>query len=118
MPCQDEFGGDLDFEVMLDSNFESYRQKWKVCMFIVIIRIVHSNFYFNFFQYSVTLQKLFIDIDKVLLLNFKCDHEKIIHNNPVFVRALPMYSAADWLREPVNRCLQHLSPIDTFNRGK
>lgn len=49
MPCQDEFGGDLDFEVMLDSNFESYRQKWKVCMFIVIIRIVHSNFYFNFF---------------------------------------------------------------------
>lgn len=29
-----------------------------------------------------------------------------------------MYSAADWLKEPVNRCLQHLSPIDKFNKGK
>lgn len=53
----------------------------------------------------------------MLLLNFKCDHEKMA-NNRVFVRALPMYSAADWLKEPVNRCLQHLSPIDTFNKGK
>ncbi|XP_025412779.1 cellular tumor antigen p53-like isoform X2 [Sipha flava] len=96
MPCQDEFGGDINFEVMLDSNFEAYRQKWK---------------------YSVTLQKLFIDIDKVLLLNFKCDHEKIPNNQPVYVRAMPMYSAADWLKEPVNRCLQHLSPIDKFNKG-
>jgi hypothetical protein len=54
----------------------------------------------------------------VLLLNFKCDHEKIPNNQPVYVRAMPMYSAADWLKEPVNRCLQHLSPIDKFNKGK
>lgn len=54
----------------------------------------------------------------MLLLNFKCDHEKIPNNKPVYVRAMPMYSAADWLKEPVNRCLQHLSPIDKFNKGK
>lgn len=64
------------------------------------------------------LQKLFIDIDKVLLLNFKYDYDKISNDVPMFVRAMPMYSAADWLKEPVNRCLQHLSPIDKFNKGK
>lgn len=54
----------------------------------------------------------------MLLLNFKCDYDKIASNMLLFVRAMPMYSAADWLREPVDRCLQHLSPIDKFNKGK
>ncbi|XP_026818673.1 cellular tumor antigen p53-like isoform X1 [Rhopalosiphum maidis] len=96
IPCQDEFGGSLNFEVLLDSSFQSYRQKW---------------------IYSVKLQKLFIDINKVLLLNFKCDFEKIANNTLLFVRAMPMYSSADYLKEPVDRCLQHLSPIDQFNKG-
>lgn len=64
------------------------------------------------------MRKLFIDINKVLLLNFKCDFDKIQNNYPVFVRAVPMYIEADWLKEPVNRCLQHLSPIDKLNKGK
>ncbi|CAI6363917.1 unnamed protein product [Macrosiphum euphorbiae] len=96
IPCQDEFGGSTNFEVLLDSSSQSYRQKW---------------------NYSVTLQKLFIDINKVLLLNFKCDYDKIANNMSLFVRAMPMYSSADWLKEPVDRCLQHLSPIDQFNKG-
>lgn len=54
----------------------------------------------------------------MLLLNFKCDYDKIANNMLLFVRAMPMYSAADWLKEPVDRCLQHLSPIDQFNKGK
>lgn len=54
----------------------------------------------------------------MLLLNFKCDYDKIASNMLLFVRAMPMYSAADWLKEPVDRCLQHLSPIDQFNKGK
>jgi len=66
----------------------------------------------------VKLQKLFIDINKVLLLNFKCDFDKIPNNTLLFVRAMPMYSSADYLKEPVERCLQHLSPIDQFNKGK
>lgn len=32
MPCQDEFGGSLNFEVYLDSSSEAYRQKWNVCI--------------------------------------------------------------------------------------
>lgn len=55
----------------------------------------------------------------MLLLNFKWDYDSYANiNYPLFVRALPMYSAADFLREPVNRCLQHLSPIDKLNQGK
>lgn len=54
----------------------------------------------------------------MLLLNFKYDYDIINSNFPLFVRALPMYSAADWLKEPVSRCLQHLSPIDKLNQGK
>ncbi|KAF0753580.1 cellular tumor antigen p53-like isoform X1 [Aphis craccivora] len=95
IPCQDEFGGSNNFEVMLDSSCQLYRQKW---------------------VYSVTLQKLFIDINKVLLLNFKCDFDKIPNNTLLFVRAMPMYSSADYLKEPVDRCLQHLSPIDQLNK--
>lgn len=37
IPCQDEFGGSFNFEVMLDPNFQSYRQKWNVRMIIFII---------------------------------------------------------------------------------
>ncbi|VVC37991.1 p53-like transcription factor, DNA-binding,p53, DNA-binding domain,p53 tumour suppressor family,p53/RUNT- [Cinara cedri] len=96
IPCQDEFGGHMNFEVMLDSSSQSYRQKW---------------------HYSVALQKIFIDIDNVLLLNFKYDYEKIPCDIPLFVRAMPMYSAANWLKEPVERCLQHLSPIDQLNKS-
>ncbi|XP_050440252.1 cellular tumor antigen p53 [Adelges cooleyi] len=95
IPCQDEFGGSFNFEVLLDSSSQSYRQKW---------------------SYSVKLQKIFIDINKVLLLNFKYD-SKLNDNTNVFVRAMPMYSAADYLKEPVGRCLQHLSPIDQINKG-
>lgn len=54
----------------------------------------------------------------MLLLNFKCDYEKVITNGPLFVRAMPMYSAADWLKDSVDRCFQHLSPIDKLNKGK
>lgn len=54
----------------------------------------------------------------MLLLNFKYDYDKININCPLFVRALPMYSAADHLKDPVDRCLQHLSPIDKLNQGK
>lgn len=64
------------------------------------------------------LQKIFIDINKVLLLNFKFDYDNPTCNYPVFVRAMPMYSAVDYLKEPVQRCLQHLSPVDQTNKGK
>lgn len=43
MPCQDEFGGNVNFEVMLDSNFEAYRQKWKVCIIIIMVRIYYNR---------------------------------------------------------------------------
>lgn len=32
IPCQDEFGGSINFEVMLDSSSQAYRQKWNVCI--------------------------------------------------------------------------------------
>lgn len=54
----------------------------------------------------------------MLLLNFKYDYEKISNSVPLYVRAMPMYSAADWLKDPVERCLQHLSPTDKLNKGK
>lgn len=57
-------------------------------------------------------------MDKVLLLNMKYDNEMISNDVTLFVRALPMYSAVDWLKEPVNRCLQHLSPVDKSNKGE
>ncbi|KAL4085516.1 hypothetical protein QTP88_027027 [Uroleucon formosanum] len=40
----------------------------------------------------------------------------IASNMSLFVRAMPMYSSADSLKEPVNRCLRHLSPTDQFNK--
>ncbi|CAI6354243.1 unnamed protein product [Macrosiphum euphorbiae] len=97
LPCQSELGGSANFEVLIDSSSQSFRQKW---------------------IYSVTLQKVFIDIDKVLLLNFKCDYDNIDSNMPLFVRAMPMYSSADYLKVPVNRCPIHLSSKNQLNKGK
>uniref|UniRef100_A0A2S2NCM8 Uncharacterized protein n=1 Tax=Schizaphis graminum TaxID=13262 RepID=A0A2S2NCM8_SCHGA len=36
IPCQDEFGGSINFEVLLDSSFQAYRQKWTVCIMFII----------------------------------------------------------------------------------
>ncbi|XP_050548910.1 cellular tumor antigen p53 isoform X2 [Daktulosphaira vitifoliae] len=74
IPCQDEFGGNFNFEVLLDSSSQAYRQKWSY------------------------------------------DYDQSFNCQPFFVRAMPMYSSADWLKEPVERCLQHLSPIDQINK--
>lgn len=70
----------------------------------------------RFFQYSNKLRKVFIDINKQIVVYFKWDFEKAACND-FFIRALPVYTQGDWSTIPVERCPIHVSPEDVSNTG-
>jgi hypothetical protein len=64
-------------------------------------------------QFSHVMNKLFITIDSVIHLGFKCDN----FGPGFFVRALLVYCDAEAFQEPVVRCLDHKSICHPVNAG-
>jgi hypothetical protein len=63
------------------------------------------------------LKKVFIDIDKVLALQFKWNFSAVKNDAEMFVRAMPVFTSDDSLNVPVTRCPIHLLPDNTLNAG-
>lgn len=86
LPCVDDYPGPHNFELLLDGT-TAHKKSW---------------------IYSYTLNKVFIDVDKILLVQFHL-------NEPtpgLRVRALLVYTMADYLNQPVNRCTIHSLSVD------
>uniref|UniRef100_A0A1B6DHV5 p53 DNA-binding domain-containing protein n=1 Tax=Clastoptera arizonana TaxID=38151 RepID=A0A1B6DHV5_9HEMI len=81
LPPMDEYKGPLDFELLLDGATSS-KNSW---------------------VYSILLHKVFMDINKILLVQFKINS----FTPGLRVRALPVYSLVDVRQKPVNRCTVH-----------
>lgn len=54
MPCQDEFGGSVNFEVILDTSSQSYRQKWNVCIKFIIKMVNNLNVNSKFYDFILS----------------------------------------------------------------
>lgn len=61
---------------------------------------------------------MFIDIDKVLALQFKWNYAAIQTESEMFVRAMPVFTVHDSLKVPVMRCPLHLRLENDLNKGK
>jgi len=92
-PCIDEFPGDSNFHVSFDTLSASSKTKhW---------------------DYSHTLKKLFIDMNKYVRASFH------LGPNPpegLMIRALPIYAVAGFFTAPVRRCPNHAAHGDPSNR--
>ena len=64
------------------------------------------------FQYSLKLQKLFIDMDKDVLAVFNVGPQP---PDGLHVRVLPIYAQAGFYREPVKRCPNHAALENATN---
>uniref|UniRef100_A0A1B6JTJ9 p53 DNA-binding domain-containing protein n=1 Tax=Homalodisca liturata TaxID=320908 RepID=A0A1B6JTJ9_9HEMI len=87
IPCRDDYPGPLEFEIFLDSA-TAHRRSW---------------------VFSHKLNKVFIDMEKSLLVKFRIKN----YMSGLLVRALPVYSMADYVSVPVQRCTLHELNFDT-----
>lgn len=95
LPCLNEYPGQFDFQLYLP-NEASAPHRW---------------------TFSKSLKKIFIDIEKVLALQFKWLYSELKPDVQLYVRALPVYTSPDWLAEPVTRCPLHILPDNATNLG-
>lgn len=102
--------------LLLYSNITTHNMK-TLNLFVSSFAVESSISRFRFFQYSQKLKKVFIDIDKVLALQFKLSYDEVKPNTEFFVRAMPVYTQDDALREPVKRCPIHSMPEYPSNHG-
>lgn len=90
LPGTDDYPGPLNFQLFLNTEDKSKRS-W---------------------LYSTVLKKLYIDINKVVCVQFKLKQPvsgKINSSKEsLSVRALPVYAAPEFLQEPVSRCPVHV----------
>lgn len=82
LPGTDDYAGPLNFQLFLNTE-DKPKKSW---------------------LFSTVLKKLYIDINKVVCIQFKCKQSKI----PLLIRALPVYSTPEFLQEPVTRCPVHI----------
>ncbi|KAK7603191.1 hypothetical protein V9T40_003190 [Parthenolecanium corni] len=94
LPCLVPFPGRFDFRVQLPADSSAH--KW---------------------TYSNTLQKVFIDFEKVLALHFKWTIGDIKPQPEFYVRAMPVYTSHDSMKVPVTRCPIHLLRDHSSNHG-
>ncbi|XP_046386873.1 cellular tumor antigen p53 isoform X2 [Ischnura elegans] len=83
-PCTDEWCGEYNFEFFADSRTSS-KKTW---------------------LYSFQLNKIFVDVNQGIPLQFKLDHR--VDGEKLYVRALAIYNVTQHLHLPVNRCPNHL----------
>ncbi|XP_075221857.1 uncharacterized protein LOC142324770 [Lycorma delicatula] len=67
--------------------------------------------------YSEILRKVFINVDKVLLLQFKVGGSNPVNYAGLRVRALLMFVAPDHMHIPVDTCTLHWSNLDSKNQA-
>ena len=65
------------------------------------------------YDYSTILNKLFIDMNKDVQINFSAVNVQ----RQLYIRALPIYAIASYYTEAVKRCPNHASPADSSNKG-
>lgn len=94
LPCLEPYPGDFNFQLQLPADNSTH--KW---------------------TYSKILKKVFIDIDKVLALQFKWNYSDVKTESEMYVRAMPVFTAHDSLKMPVMRCPIHLMLNDASNQG-
>lgn len=85
LPCMDNYPGPYDFETLLEET--SHKRSW---------------------VYSQKLNKVFIDMDKMLLVQFRLS--TVVAG--MRVRAMPVYTTSDYINQPVNRCPLHAVTLD------
>ena len=87
---------------------------WWTCMYFYISALKRQQLIPSFdFQYSHTLKKLFIDMNKYVRASFH------LGPNPpegLMIRALPIYAVAGFFTAPVRRCPNHAAHGDPSNR--
>ncbi|KAK7601446.1 hypothetical protein V9T40_008887 [Parthenolecanium corni] len=90
LPGTEDYAGPLNFQLFLNTE-EKAKRSW---------------------LYSTTLKKLYIDINKVVCVQFKLKQPAAGNINSskenLMLRALPVYSAPEFLQEPVCRCPVHV----------
>lgn len=89
MPSTDEYPGPHNFEIEVDSKFAGRN-----------------------LMYSSSLNKLFITVNRVMYMGFRCTSVA----SDVYVRALLIYSEAQHFKEPVVRCVFHKVPKHDLNK--
>ena len=72
---------------------------------------------FFHFQYSSTLNKLFVDIDKYVQVAFSMSAYPQNVPDDFTVRLVPVFGVPQSFAEPVKRCPNHASPSDASNKG-
>lgn len=73
-----------------------------------------ANYFFFLLQYSHSLNKVFIDMNKSLLVQFRVQG----YMNGLSIRALPVYSMDDYISTPVQRCDLHILSDDVLHKGE
>ncbi|KAL1460890.1 hypothetical protein WDU94_012826 [Cyamophila willieti] len=94
-PSINDYPGDYNFEILLDGTGSGFKA-W---------------------MYSYELNKVFIDIGKVLPIQVKLLYK---HEEPLprlFLRATPIYSQDDYRGRPVERCPLHVCRDNKINEG-
>lgn len=86
LPCMDNYPGPYDFEILLEET-TSHKRSW---------------------VYSHKLNKVFIDMEKMLLIQFRLS--TVVSG--MRVRAMPVYTTSDYINQPVNRCPLHAVTLD------
>ncbi|XP_039290489.1 cellular tumor antigen p53 [Nilaparvata lugens] len=89
-PCTDKFPGEYDFQVELSETIND-RKSWR---------------------YSSKLRKVFVDINKIVLFQFKLNKNSSRSISNLRVRALLVYTSPDHSHLPVNRCMLHAFESD------
>lgn len=63
------------------------------------------------YGYSSLLNQVFINIHKLLMVNFNLNHIEG-YEQGLYIRAMPVYSCTDYIRVPVDRCDMHFMEDD------
>uniref|UniRef100_A0A0A9XWS0 Cellular tumor antigen p53 n=2 Tax=Lygus hesperus TaxID=30085 RepID=A0A0A9XWS0_LYGHE len=96
LPMLEDFRGPYNFTYKLPENGQSsIKPTW---------------------EYSKIFNQVFIKMDRVLIVQFTFDTEKV-NINDLYIRAVLVYSSADHIFSPVNRCAVHAIEEDPLSKS-
>ncbi|KAF6207282.1 hypothetical protein GE061_018523 [Apolygus lucorum] len=96
LPMLEDFKGPYNFSYKLPENGQSsIKPTW---------------------EYSKIFNQVFIKMDRVLIVQFAFDTEKV-NINDLYIRAVLVYSSADHIFAPVNRCAVHAIEEDPLSKS-
>ena len=83
-----------------------------ICTCDTFHRLINILFLF-LFQFSYDLNKLFINMNTIIHISFKCN----TFPSGLYVRAIPVFCESVDFQNPVDRCLHHRSRANKHNDG-